>query len=346
VFTSGSNSSGGGRVVAINRAVTPAQRVLVLGAGFIGAHVVRVLVQAGHQVDVITRSAPQPELAPYLQGANVVLGDVSSMAVVAGLLSEVDHVVYAVGSSSPIESDLDPAADVTAVVPPVVRLLELLRLRPSVGLTFLSSGGALYGNVASTPVDEETPPAPISSYGILKLTAEKYLQMYADLYGIPITILRVANAYGPGQPWAKGQGIVARLMRCVLTGEPFQVFGSGQNVRDYVYIDDVAQVVAGLLESHDGHRVFNVGSGKGHTILDLIEMVQRETGRTINVEFKNARYFDVRSIVLDIRLLSQALPFAPLDVPAGLQRTWFSIAQLDSEHLPALTPPQSPVAAP
>jgi UDP-glucose 4-epimerase len=267
------------------------------------------------------------------------------MAVIAGHLSEVDHVVYAVGSSSPIESDLDPAADVSAVVPPVVRLLELLRLRPSVGLTFLSSGGALYGNVVTTPVDEETLPAPISSYGILKLTAEKYLQMYADLYGIPITILRVANAYGPGQPWAKGQGIVARLMRCALTGESFQVFGSGQNVRDYVYIDDVAQVVAGLIESPDEHRVLNVGSGMGYTILDLIRLAEEETGRPIHVEFKSARYFDVRSIVLDIQRLREALPFTPLDVPAGLSRTWLSISRLGVAELPALTPPQSPVAA-
>jgi UDP-glucose 4-epimerase len=345
VSTTRPSGSGGSPVVAMNRPATPSRRVLVLGAGFIGAHIVRFLVQAGHEVDVITRSAPQPELAPYLEGARVVLGDVSSMAVVAGHLSEVDHVVYAVGSSSPIESDLDPAADVSAVVPPVVRLLELLRLRPSVGLTFLSSGGALYGNVVKTPVDEETLPEPISSYGILKLTAEKYLRMYADLYNIPITILRVANAYGPGQPWAKGQGIVARLMRCVLTGESFQVFGTGLNVRDYVYIDDVAQVVALLVTSHDGHRVLNVGSGKGYTILDLIGLVEQQTGRAINVEFKSARYFDVRSIVLDITRLSESLPYTPLDVPAGLGRTWHSIAQLDVEGIPALTPPQSPIVA-
>jgi UDP-glucose 4-epimerase len=319
--------------------------VLVLGAGFIGARVVHALIQAGHQVDVITRSAPRPEVGPLLEGATVLLGDALSMSVVAGPLAEADHVVHAVGSSSPVESDLDPAADVSALVPPVIRLLELLRLRPSVGLTFLSSGGAVYGNVAATPADEDTPPQPINSYGILKLTAERYLEMYAQLYGIPVRILRIANVYGPGQPWVKGQGIVARLMSCALTGERFPIFGGGHNVRDYVYIEDVAQVVAGLVATDGGPRVLNVGSGRGYTISEVVRLVEQQTGRTINVEPMKARSFDVRSIVLDIRRLSQTLPFTPLDLPTGLHRTWRSMSRFGAEELPAAAPPRSTVPA-
>ena len=169
--------------------------------------------------------------------------------------------------------------------------------------------------------------------------------MYADLYGIPVRILRIANAYGPGQPWAKGQGIVARLMRCALTGEEFPIFGSGENVRDYVYIDDIAQAVAGLIAAQDGQRVLNVGSGEGYTILDLVRTVENQTGRAINVEFHESRYFDVRSIVLDVRRLSQTLPFTPVDIATGLRRTWLSVAQLDAEELPVPALPQSPLAA-
>lgn len=317
----------------------------MLGAGFIGAHIVRSLIESEYKVDVITRSAPSAERAPLLDGATVVLGDVMSMGAVARLLTEVDHVVYAVGSSSPIESDQNPAADVSIIVPPVIQLMELLRLRPSVGITYISSGGAIYGNVTSPVADEDTLPEPISSYGILKLTTEKYLQMYAALHGIPIRILRVANAYGPGQPYAKGQGAVARMMHVAQTGEGFPVFGDGQSVRDFVYIDDIAQVVTGLIGSRDNHRVLNVGSGSGHSILDLIRLVEEQTGRTINVELMPARSFDVRSNVLDIRRLQEVLPFEPVDIRTGLHLTWQRMPRLDLGDLAMPVAPRSPSAA-
>ena len=299
----------------------PTRRVLVLGAGFIGAHVVHRLLRDGREVEVISRSAPEPTLAPLLEGARLVVADVSSMSAVAGRLTDTDHVVYAVGSASPVESDLDPSADLSIVVPPVVRLLELLRLRPGVGMTFVSSGGAVYGNAPRTPVDETLEPRPISSYGILKMTIEKYLDMYAERDGMDIRVLRVANAYGPGQPWVKGQGIVARLMRSAVTGEVFPVYGDGHNVRDYVYVGDVAHVVSGLVD-RPGPRVLNVGSGTGHSILELVGLVEAVSGARIELAFHAARDFDVREIVLDVGLLRSTLPFAPVELAAGLDRTW------------------------
>jgi UDP-glucose 4-epimerase len=320
-------------------------RVLVLGAGFIGCHVVRDLIRAGFEVDVVTRSAPRPELASYLDGATVVLGDVSSMSTVAGPLAAVDHVIYAVGSSSPTESDLDPAADVSIVVPPMVSLLELLRLRPSVGLTYLSSGGAVYGNIRPDQASEETVPEPISSYGILKLTCEKYLAMYADLYGVPVRIFRIANAYGPGQRWAKGQGIVARLMRCALTGESMPVYGDGRSIRDYIFIDDVSDVIVQALARGSSERLLNLGSGVPLNILDLVGMVEDVTGRRISLDFKEPRSFDVRAIVLNVDRLSEALPFNPTDIRVGLEDTWRAFSKLDLEELRSPSLPRTPSAA-
>lgn len=322
--------------------VTPPRRVLVLGAGFIGAYVVRELIESGHQVDVVTRSTPRPELVPLLKGASIVIGDVASMSTLAVALAPADHVIYAVGSSSPIESDLDPASDISAVVPPVVRLLELLRLKPGVGVTFLSSGGAVYGNTMNGFADESTNPEPISSYGILKFTAEKYLAMYANVHGVPVRILRLANAYGPGQPWAKGQGIVPRLMRCAVNGDSMPIFGTGSNVRDYVYISDIAAAVVALLHSGSGEPVINVGSGVGYSILELVEMVASLTGRQIALEFRDARSFDVESIVLDTKILTAAIDFKPTDIAHGLAQTWSSFAARYATQMPEVDLPHVP----
>ncbi len=322
------------------------RRVLVLGAGFIGAHIAGTLAKSGFRIDVITRSEPRRQLARLLGGVSVLLADVSSMNAVRALLSEVDHIVYAVGSSSPVESDLDPASDVSLVVPPVVRLLELLRLRPTVGLTYLSSGGAVYGNIARAVAREDDPTEPISSYGILKLTVEKYLFMYAAVFGLSVRVLRVSNAYGPGQPWAKGQGIVPRLMSCALTGEQFPVYGTGESIRDYVFINDVSAAVAALLLRDSTEALLNIGSGVGHSILDVIRLVESTTGKKINVEYWNARSFDVTSIVLDISRLSKEINYEPTDLSTGLTYTWQAFCAQKGGSRPSSASPHIPTEPP
>ena len=318
------NGSRPGRRLVALHGERRAGRVLVLGAGFLGAHAVHRLVRDGFRVDVVTRSEPRPELGHLLAGATVALGDVTATSTLAALVAEADHIVYAVGSSSPVESDLDPASDVSLVVTPVVRLLELLRLRPSVSLTYLSSGGTIYGNVDAPIVDEDTRPEPISSYGIAKLTAEHYLASYARLYGVPVRILRISNAYGPGQPWAKGQGLVARLINCALTGNAFSVYGDGSNVRDYVYVDDVAGVISALVSNAEPHLVLNVGSGVGHSVMDVLRIVEELSERQIHIEYFDGRAFDVGRIVLDVSRLSQRLEYRPVSLRAGILRTWES----------------------
>lgn len=210
------------------------------------------------------------------------------------------------------------------VVPPIVRLVELLRLRPEVGLTFLSSGGAVYGNVDTPPAAESTPADPISSYGILKLTVEMYLTAYARLYGVPVRILRVSNAFGPGQLWAKGQGIVPRLLHCAVTGERFSVYGDGCDIRDYVYIDDVAGAVLAMVSSDLPFALFNVGSGAGHSVLDVVRVVEGVSGHRIGIEHLPHRPFDVRNIVLDIRRIQAHMDYHPVAFRDGVQRTWQS----------------------
>lgn len=316
--------------------------MLVLGAGFIGAAAARSLVDRGCQVDVLTRTEPNRRARAMLDGTNLTIGDASETTTLVSALSRVDCVLYALGSASPAESDLDPASDVAVVIPPLVRMLELLRLRTGVRTTFLSSGGAVYGEQSEEPIPEHVEPRPISSYGIIKLTCEKYLAMYADTFDIPCQVLRIGNVYGPGQHVSRGQGVVARLARSALTGELMPLYSGGKSVRDYIYIDDVADAVAELVCLADTPRVINIGTGVGHTLDEVVEQVAVTSGREPALLPLEARTFDVESNVLDPGLLRGLVPFTPRSLADGVAATWEHLRALAPAELEMPTAPRTP----
>ena len=293
----------------------------MIGAGFLGTHTVRRLHGDDIAVRVLTRSTVESEKQVRLGPAEIVVADASVQGVVGAALDGVDHVFYCAGGLMPAQSNLDPATDAALALPPLLRVLEELRTRRDVGFTFLSSGGTIYGNPQRIPVTEDDPTEPLTSYGIMKLTGEKYVLMFRKLYGIPARILRCSNAYGPFQPEDRGQGFVATALRRLFDGAPITLFGDGMNIRDYVYAPDVADVMLRLAQAHDGPAVLNVGSGRGTTLCELLRQLEVVAGREPVISREPDRGFDVREIVLDIARLQRTVPFAPTPLEDGLFQT-------------------------
>jgi UDP-glucose 4-epimerase len=298
------------------------RRVLILGGGFIGAATTSALVSRGANVTVLTRSEPPAWRRPLLAGATVVIGDAGRMDTLASLLAGVDEVVYALGSSTPVESEMDPAGDISSVLPPLVRVLELIRLQPSTRLTFMSSGGTVYGNSGELPLKEDAPTRPVSSYGILKLACENYIAMYSDVHAVPARVLRVSNPYGPGQSWAHGQGLVARLMHCAGTGETATLFGWGKAVRDYLHIDDLATAVARAVTCDELPPVVNVGSGVGHRSVEVARLIREITARDFEIRLDLPRGYDVDANILDVSVATRHLGLKARDLRTGLRDMW------------------------
>lgn len=306
------------------------RRVLVLGAGFIGASVVRALLDCGHTVTALTRSAPVPQRKRLLEGCSVVVSEPPWHEALPGLLADAEDLIYCVGSSTPIESEVGPADDISAVLPPLVHLLELVKLHPATRLTFISSGGTVYGNVSSLPISEDAPTRPISSYGILKLACEHYIGMYTDVHGIASRILRVTNPYGPTQDDAHGQGLIARLFKCARTGEPVTLVDWGRAIRDYVHVDDLALAVVRSVESDELPAVINLGSGVGHTSRQVANMVCEIAGRPLEVRLAPPRGYDVKANVVNIARAQRYLGVEPRSLRQGLEETWGLLtAQMD-----------------
>jgi UDP-glucose 4-epimerase len=296
-------------------------RCLVLGGkGFIGSHLVDALAAAGHPVRVLDR----PTVAPLSAAADVEWhdGDFGNGGDVARALDGCEVVFHLVSTTLPGSSNADPAFDVESNVAGSVRFLREAVRRGVKKVVFVSSGGTVYGVPKYVPIDEDHPTDPISSYGITKLAIEKYLRLFKTLNGLSYVVLRPSNPFGPRQRSQGAQGAVAVFLGKVLRGEPLEIWGDGSVVRDYHFIDDLTSAFMAALAYDGPERVFNIGSGEGHSLNQVLDGIAQVTGKKAERRYLPARTFDVPSNVLAIGRAAAELGWRPktafLD---GLSRT-------------------------
>ena len=303
---------------------------LVLGAGgFIGSHLCHTLVAADARVHGFGHLPAYPDSLP---GIRFTPGSLTDVAALADALRGVEIVFHLIGSTLPDASNKDPAADVQLNTVASIRMMELCRKAGIRRIVFASSGGTVYGIPGSLPIPEDAPTNPISSYGINKLTIEKYLQLYTRLGGPRAVSLRIANPFGPGQSPLRGQGLIPAIMHKVLLGKPIEIWGDGSVIRDYVFVTDVtdALVAAALYEGCE--PVLNIGSGIGRSILDVLGSIcETLEWPSPQVVFRSGRQADVPANVLDISLAARALSWRPqTEWPKGLLKTATWIARKHS----------------
>lgn len=301
-------------------------RVLVLGGtGFIGSAIARRYAETGTPVRVLARSKPEGLRAAHLGEVELVLGDVADQDILSASLEDVSHVVYAVGRSLPQESTLDPVSDIVNSLPPLLGVLEALRVRPGTSISYLSSGGTVYGNPPIVPVTEDARCDPITGYGITKLAAEKYVGMYARLYGLDGIVLRIANAYGPMQPVGRSQGLIAMLLDCLNSGRRAPLFGNA--IRDYVFVDDIADAVVELTSCRGRPLIVNVGTGVGYSVSKVVQIVERIANERLAIDTLPARPFDVEAVTLDTSRLRSLIAWNPRTLEDGIATTWTALAR-------------------
>lgn len=298
-------------------------RVAVIGAGFIGSHVVRELLHRGYDVVTLARAEPTGLAQRLVDGSTVVVGDAGVHATISEVVAEVDHVILALNSLMPAEADANPSLDMTLMLGPLLTLLdELGSRRPQIGLTLMSSGGTVYGDADVIPTPECASTNPRGAYGITKLVAEKFVLRHHSMHGSPVRIVRIANAYGPGQASHRGQGVIAAALQRAASGRPVSLFGDGCVKRDFVHVDDIAIATAELMALSGGGPIVNVGSGSSVTMTDVVRLVEEVTQSTLEIDQQPDRPFDVRWAQLDISLLQSLIPFSPRPLRDGIQQTW------------------------
>lgn len=291
--------------------------LIIGGNGFIGSHISDILLEKGMSVRVMDNS---PEKYRS-QKANVdyIFSSFSNYFVLEEALTEIDCVIHAASSSIPSSSNLFPIEDIKGNLINTVNLINTMRDKNVNKIIFLSSGGTVYGIPEYLPVDEKHITNPICSYGIVKLAIEKYLLMYKSLYNISPVILRISNPYGPRQSHRGQQGFIASLVSSYLDNNPLNIYGGGGTVRDFIYIKDVANAVF-LSSISNFTGVFNIGSGKGISLNEIINEFEGLTNVTINKNYLAARAFDIPKIYLNSEKFIELTNWEPqIGIKEGLQ---------------------------
>lgn len=272
-------------------------RYSVLGAGgFLGSNLCRTLIRQGHSVRAFGRRRAFPDA---LHGCDWIPGDFADPASVANAISGSEVVFHLVTATTPANANVDKIADLNANVISTLHLLNACRETGVRRVVFVSSGGTVYGIPNQVPTPESAATNPITAYGISKLAIEKYLGLYEYLYGLEYRVLRVANPFGPYQVALKSQGVIAAFLHRALTGRAIEMWGDGGVIRDYIFIDDVVDALT-LAATHEGYgRVFNVGSGEGRSLNDIVVAIDKLLGEKISVDYFPGRTVDVPISVLD-----------------------------------------------
>ncbi|MBF0358961.1 MAG: NAD-dependent epimerase/dehydratase family protein [Magnetococcales bacterium] len=304
--------------------------LLIGGSGFIGHHLCKALLRGGVEPIVLDR---KPANIPGVRSiCEEWSGEISQE-----LLEEVEVIYYLAWSTTPKNADENPVLDLNSNLNPGLRLLEnLVKLKSPPRFVFLSSGGAVYGAATKFPIKENHPKKPIGAYGISKLTFEKYLHFFHHNHALDYLTFRPGNPYGEGQNPKGVQGAVGVFLGKMAQGEPIEIWGDGEVVRDYFYIEDLAELLVASLDYHpveNTPRIFNAGMGQGLSLKQLIEYLEQGSGCKADTVFRQGRRVDVEKIVLDSTLANLHIGWSPkIGIKEGISRTWRWIQKVEKDR--------------
>lgn len=280
--------------------------------GFIGRHIVRRLAESSLLIRAVSRKFDQTFTKPFGKRVEFVEADFRQSLDMASTLQDVDTVIQLISTSSPGMKNDHAVADIEENVVPHVQFLQGCVRAGVKRYIFLSSGGTVYGPGAPVPTPETSLTNPINSHGLTKLVVEKYIQMHGHVDGLEHIILRVANPYGPGQEFRKGQGLIPAILDHWRKDLPVKIFGSGMALRDYLYIDDLIDAIqAAAMLAGEPRLIVNVGSGEVRSVIEVIEAIEVATHHRFKREYIEARTTDVDVASLDIAMAKEILKWAP-----------------------------------
>ena len=294
------------------------------GKGFVGSNLVNKLLRET-DLDIITYDNELIGNLPYIsvnRRVKNIFGDIIDFEPLKESLRNVDTVVHLAAYGSVVDSVKSPSENFDTNVKGTFNLLNACREVGIKKIIFASTGGAIIGN-NSGPVDETTPPRPISPYGASKLACEGYCSAFASSFNMNITALRFANVVGPFS-WHK-KGVVTNYFKALMQGKPLTIYGDGSSTRDYLYAEDLCDGILKSIESNlVGFKVFHLATGKETSIREIANYCLEICNMPGNkILYKPARKGEVERNFADFSLAKKTLGFSPKsNIKSSLESTW------------------------
>lgn len=288
------------------------KNVLLLGGfGFIGTNILKYVDNHGelsshYQFIVFDRIQSHPHNVQFGCVKKVYAGDFSDETCLEEIFKKnrIDIVIHSLSSTVPATSQ-NAIYDVETNLVATIKLLDVMDKYGVKDIVYISSGGAIYGDVLKKVHNEEDAVYPKSSYGVVKLAIEKYLLSYAELYGFKPLILRLSNPFGKYH-YNNKQGVINIAIRKSINKEPLEIWGSGDGVKDYIYVEDFCSILFRLIDSGIETGVYNVGGGQALSVNAIYEYIKK-IDRSFECKHTNESLLDVQSFELDITKLRRRL---------------------------------------
>lgn len=270
------------------------RKVIVVGGnGFIGRNLCRDLVNRGEEVFSFDIQKPEQRI----QGVTYIAGDFFDDEQLFAAIDRKDVIIHSLSTVNPGNSNLRYMQGYSRDFIQSIKLFEQA-IKNKAKVIFLSSGGTVYGIQEKQPIVEEQLPLPINHYGTVKLCIENVIRTFNTQLHTKMLIARISNPFGPGQDYTKGVGFIDAVVKKTLTKDTIEIWGDGNVIRDYIYIDDVTNMLCSLIDYEGSEEVFNVSSGQGVSQREIIQTIT-EAGYEPKVTYKPARSVDVPKIILD-----------------------------------------------
>ena len=295
------------------------------GAGFIGSHIVEKLLESGQYVRVLDNfsSGKITNLKGCTGKIDLIRGDIRSKVTCLKATKDIDFVLHQAALTSVPESMREPREYNKVNIDGTLNILEAAKENKVKRFVFASSC-SVYGDAGNLANKESFLPQPLSPYAISKLTAEYYCKIFSLSYNLPAVILRYFNVFGPRQSLNNAYAVVIpKFINCMLRDEPLPVYGTGEQTRDFIFVDNVVQ--ANLLAVKNKalkSGVFNVAYGKGHTVLELVGILNRILGKKTSPIFLKKRPGDIVKSSANLKQAKNVLGYKPgIDFIRGLRLT-------------------------